>query len=644
MRHGELHTPPAAQDNFYRHVNQHWLESAEIPPSKVRHGMISQIQGKIRKTLLAIVLDRPSEWAGPLESDHLTCRSLFNSFVAPDVSRVEAQRNEIVHRIISTKSFEHLVRVMAHLEASGSLGFFWLDISASHYNPNAYAIELAQSGISLPSRQYYEDPSSAPLIEAFVQHVERVLTLSGLEEPAALAQAVLSLEASLAKSHITASESRRIEDSYEIITRTDLNTVAPSFPWGEYFTSLGLTDVEERNFVVSNLAYLEALSVNAAQTKLSTWKAWSVYHFTHSFAPYLGVEIASENHNFYSRILFGTEDRSPIQERALNFVSGAASEELGRLYVASLSSSSFQSAYDVVLEIRDTFRASFANSDLDTQTKLGALRKLDSVRIKVGAPSAPTREASLIADPENPLENAMRAARLETAHGLNKIGKQVDHLEWFLPPYSINAYYNPTGNEIVIPAGILQEPFFSESGTKLQNIAGLGVIVGHELAHAFDDQGRLFDWDGRRWEWSSRGFAERWNREKRKLVASTERLRFDDAPTLKVDGALVVGELFADVLGLRVALDAAAMHSPGDRSAHQELLARWAMTTRTLYRKGDLERLLKVDPHLPSELRCNATVQHIDNFYEAYDVTSENGLWLAPGERLMLWSKHEKQR
>ena len=145
-----------------------------------------------------------------------------------------------------------------------------------------------------------------------------------------------------------------------------------------------------------------------------------------------------------------------------------------------------------------------------------------------------------------------------------------------------------------------------------------------------------FDWDGRRWEWSSRGFAERWNREKRKLVASTERLRFVDTPTLKVDGELVVGELFADILGLRVALDAAARHSPGDRSAHQELLARWAMTTPGLYRKGDLERLIKVDPHLPSELRCNTTVQHIDAFYEAYNLTSESGLWLAPGERLMI--------
>ncbi|GIJ00313.1 putative endopeptidase [Sediminihabitans luteus] len=649
------------QDDLYRHVNGRWLATHEIPADRSIDGSFRALHDQAEEHVREIV-----EEAGALaatDPDAATgvqgkIGGLYASFM--DTERVAAlgvtplQADlALVDAATTQAELTGTLGALQRTGAGGAVGF-WVDNDAK--DPETYVVHLTQGGLGLPDEAYYREDQYAELREAYVAHLARMLALAGVvAEDAATdtAQRVMALETALAAHHWDVVRDRDADLTYNPMTLDELVASAPGFDWAAWTLALDAPADAFARVIVREPGFTTGFAALWDELPLADWKLWAAYHATSARAPYLTDELVEANFDFYGRTLSGAQEVRDRWKRGVTLVQGALGEAVGEVYVARHFPPAHKERMDeLVANLVAAYRASISTLDWMTdETKAKALAKLEKFTPKIGYPARWRDYSALVVDPEDLLGNVRRATAFEHDRELAKIGTPLDRDEWFMTPQTVNAYYNPGMNEIVFPAAILQPPFFDPEAEDAVNYGGIGSVIGHEIGHGFDDQGSKYDGDGRLEDWWTPTDRSEFEKRTSALIAQydafrPEQLADDVSPGTHVNGSLTIGENIGDLGGLSIALKAyeIALGTPlaeapvvDGLTGAQRVLLGWAQVWQSKGRDEEVLRRLATDPHSPNEFRCNGVVRNLDAFHDAYAVTPDDALYLAPEERVRIW-------
>ncbi|CAN5611560.1 zinc metalloprotease Zmp1 [soil metagenome] len=637
------------QDDLFRHVNGSWLEAAVIPDDRASDGAFHHLRDESELAVRAL-LDRLAEQDHEPGSEAQQVGDLYASFL--DEAHVESLGISPIARdlaaIDAVGSVTELTRLFGVLGRSGVPGPFGVAVFADARRSDRYAVYLAQGGLGLPDEAYYREDSFAPVREAYVAHVGRLLALSGVAEAEAVDQArrVMALETRLAGHHWDQVRDRDAEATYNLHDRAALEALAPGLDWSAWLEGLGAPSTLFDRVIVREPDYLRGLASALAEVALDDWKAWLRWHLVHDAAPLLSSAFVAENFAFYGTTLSGTTELRARWKRGVGVVEAALSEALGKLYVAEhFPADAKAQMLDLVGNLIEAYRRSISGlAWMTDETRARALQKLEKFTPKVGYPDTWRDYSKLEVRPGDLVGNLRRAASFEVDRELGRVGEPVDRDEWFMSPQTVNAYYNPLMNEIVFPAAILQPPFFDPEADPAVNYGAIGAVIGHEIGHGFDDQGSRYDGDGNLNDWWTDDDRSAFEQRTAALIAQYDALEPRQAPGHHVNGAFTVGENIGDLGGLaiahaayRIAIEGAEPPVLDGLDGHQRFFWSWAQAWRTKSRDAEVVRLLAVDPHSPPEFRCNAVVRNIDGFHQAFAVEPGDALWLDPEERVDIW-------
>jgi putative endopeptidase len=637
---------PRPQDDLYLSVNQPWLQRTEIPADKARYGEFLILAEGAEAAVRAIVEEAAAD--PEADGDRRKYGDAFASFM--DADAVEALGAEPIaaqlRTALSPQSIPELVRTVGRLEEEGSDGFFGLFVDTDPGDPDRYVAFLVQGGISLPDESYYREDSFAEVRAAYVRHVERMLTLAGVDRPAERAAEVLALETEIAAAHWDRVATRDIDKVYNLRTFAQLQELTPAIDWPAYLAAAGVPAAALAEVVVAEPSAISGLDALLTPDRLPAWRSWAVWQVVHSAAAYLSSAFVEENFAFYGRTLMGTPQLRPRWKRGVGFVEGGLGDAVGREYVRRhFPAASKRRMDELVANLIAAYRESISQLDwMSAETRARALEKLDQFTPKIGYPDKWRDYAALAIRRDDLVGNARAVGRFVRDYELGKIGRPIDRTEWFMHPQTVNAYYNPGMNEIVFPAAILQPPFFDPDADDAVNYGAIGAVIGHEIGHGFDDQGSKYDGRGALHDWWTDADRERFQHRTAKLVAQYSALEPIDAPGHPVNGELTLGENIGDLGGLTIAWRAytTSLHGEppsaiGGETAGQRFFRSWAKVWCEKRRPEEALRLLTIDPHSPSDLRCNQIARNLDAFHAAFDVHAGDGMWLDPAERVAIW-------
>lgn len=647
------------QDDLYAHVNGRWIAAHEIPADRAMDGAFRALHDQAEEQVRDIIMDAAaSAAAGTGTSDDTGVEAkigaLYASFMdeeavaAAGVTPLAADL-ALIDAATTQAELTGALGALQRTGAAAALGF-WVDNDAK--DPDRYVVYLSQSGLGLPDESYYRDEQYASILAAYLPHVARMLRLAGVAEGDAADDAaarVVALETRLAAGHWDVVKDRDADLTYNPMPLAQLAERAPGFDWRAWVLALGAPEGSLDDVVVREPSYAEAFAALWVSEPLADWQAWMAYHGVTARAPYLSPEIVEANFDFYGRTLTGAQELRDRWKRGVSLVEGALGEAVGRVYVdRHFPPAHRERMVELVGHLVEAYRESITGlAWMGEATKVKALAKLDAFTPKIGYPVKWRDYSALQVEPDDLVGNVRRANAFEQDRQLGKIGKPLDRDEWFMTPQTVNAYYNPGMNEIVFPAAILQPPFFDAEADDAVNYGGIGAVIGHEIGHGFDDQGSKYDGAGRLEDW--------WTAEDRtEFEARTSALiaQYDAfSPTQlggshKVNGALTIGENIGDLGGLSIAIKAyrLALGRPLDEApvidgltGLQRVLLGWAQVWQSKGRDEEIIRRLATDPHSPNEFRCNGVLRNVDEFYEAFDVSPEDRLYLAPEERVRIW-------
>ncbi len=642
----ELSTDIRPQDDLYRYVNGAWLDRTEIPDDKARWGSFHLIAEQAEKDVRAIVEESTDAEPG---TETRKIGDLYTSFM--DEARIaELGAAPLADRLAAVElvsSIPELLRTVGALERDGVGGVVHLYVEPDPGDPTRYVPFLVQGGLSLPDESYYRLENFQETRVAFRQHVERILGLAGVAEPAAAADRIVALETAIATHHWDNVKSRDAVATYNLLAWDALQQLAGADlrPWLE-----GIAPGHEGAFdevVVYQPSFVEGLGTLLAEERLDEWKDWLRFQIVHAAAPFLTDDFVQENFGFYGTQLTGVPVIRERWKRGVSLAEAAMGEAIGRVYVERHFPPAAKVAMDeLVANLVEAYRRSIRELEwMSADTRERALAKLDAFTPKIGYPVKWKDYSDLVVDAGDLIGNVGRSHVLEHDRQLDKVGKPIDRDEWFMTPQTVNAYYNPLMNEIVFPAAILQFPFFELDRDAAANYGGIGAVIGHEIGHGFDDQGSRFDGDGSLRDW--------WTDEDRTAFEERTKALIEQYNALvpvgldgqhTVNGALTIGENIGDLGGLGIAIRAYELSLDGAEApvidgftGIQRLLLSWAQIWQQKGRDAEVIRLLTIDPHSPNEFRCNQIVRNVDAFYDAFGVTDSDALWLAPEQRVTIW-------
>ncbi len=550
-------------------------------------------------------------------------------------------------------SIPDFIRTVGELQRGGLSGFYDVFVDNDPGNPERYLVFFEQGGISLPDESYFREEHFAPVREAFIGHVERMFVLAGFDDAHARAQRVFDLETEIAKRHWDNVASRDSEKTYnlldfdaaaELLSRAQpLSSTTSLELWASAF---GAPAKALDEVVVRQPSFLHELGELFDEARLESWKDWLRWQVVHGYAPYLSKAFVDEQFDFYGRTLTGAPELRERWKRALSLVEGALGEAVGQIYVERYFPPTAKQAMDeLVANLVEAYRQSITTLEWMTPaTRERALEKLDAFTPKIGYPKTWRDYSALEIDPSDLIANVRAASAFEFNRQLAKIGSPIDRDEWFMTPQTVNAYYNPGFNEIVFPAAILQLPFFGAERDDAANYGAIGAVIGHEIGHGFDDQGSKFDGTGRLADWWEPADREAFEERTSALIDQYNELAPSQTPEQHVNGALTIGENIGDLGGLGIAWKAYLISLNGEEpavvdglSGAERFFLSWAQAWQNKMRTEEIERRLAIDPHSPSEFRCNQIVRNINEFYEAFNVQPDDELWLEPTARVTIW-------
>ena len=651
-------TPPASplqhldasvrpQDDLFRHVNGRWLATAEIPADRSSHGSFYVLREKAEEHVRTIIEEAAAAAPEPGTVERKV-GDLYASFM--DTGRVDAlgaaPLAEVVARVDAVTTVEELLRLLGALEREGIGGAFGSYVWVDKGDPTRYLLYVSQGGLSLPDESYYREPQHAELRDALPGHVVRMLTLAGVATPERAerdAATVLALETRLAASHWDTVATRDAVRTYNLTTGAQLDELLPG--WRHWADGLSVPEAGRAEVVVGEPDALRGLAQALAQEPLDTWKTWLRWRVVTSLAAYLSEPLVQENFAFYGTLLSGTPQMRERWKRGVSLVEGVLGEAVGELYVARHYP---PAAHARMVQLVDNLIAAYRERIdglewMSPETKERAQAKLSAFTPKIGYPGRWRDYSAVHVDPADLLGNVRRATAAETDRELAKLGAPVDRDEWLMTPQTVNAYYNPSMNEIVFPAAILQPPFFDLQVDDAYNYGGIGAVIGHEIGHGFDDQGSRYDGSGLLSDWWTDEDRARFEKRTTALIEQYDAFAPVEAPDRQVNGAFTLGENIGDLGGAEVALHAYRLSLGGavapvvdGLTGDQRFFLGFGRIWQQVTRPEEVVRRLTVDPHSPAEFRANV-VRNVDAFHEAFATGAGDGLWLDPTERVRIW-------
>ena len=648
----ELSDEIRPQDDLFRHVNGSWLDRTEIPDDKARWGSFHLIAEQAEKDVRAIIEESQDAEPG---TETRKIGDLYASFM--NTARIAelgaAPLTAQLARIDEVASIPDFLRLVGAFEREGAGSLMVLYVEPDPGNPQRYVPFFVQGGLSLPDESYYRLENFADTRTAFRAHLEKMLELAGVADPAASADRIFSLETELATHHWDNVKSRDAVATYNLRTWEQVKSLAGADlqPWLE-----GLAPGYEGAFdevVVYQPSFIEGLGGLLREDRLEDWKAWLRFQVIHALAPFLSDDFVEANFAFYGTQLTGVPVNRERWKRGVGLTEAAMGEAIGKVYVDRHFPPAAKRAMDeLVANLIEAYRQSISELEWMTpETRERALAKLEAFTPKIGYPVKWRDYSSLEIDAADLVGNVRRSHIWEHDRQLAKVGGPIDRDEWYMTPQTVNAYYNPLMNEIVFPAAILQYPFFDETRDAAANYGGIGAVIGHEIGHGFDDQGSRFDGDGSLRDWWTDADRAAFEERTAVLIEQYNALVPQGlSDENRVNGALTIGENIGDLGGLGIAIkayrlslgadvDGAPIEGPeiDGFTGIQRLLLSWAQIWQQKGRDAETIRLLTIDPHSPNEFRCNQIVRNIDAFYDAFGVTESDALWLEQDKRVTIW-------
>ncbi len=634
-------------DDFFRFANGHWLDSFELPADRGDYGSFSVLADRSDERVRAIIEDL-ADMEPPQGSIEQKINDYFQSYMNT------GKLNELgidpllpsLAEVDSIADRERLIDAFGRSQLANTASPFVFFIGADRGDPDRHQLVLTVMPLSLPDRDYYlvDTEEYRRVREEFTAHVARILDFADIPDSTAQADAILALETAVAE-HLWPRAQRRNRDlTHNPMTWDEFVAAYPGFDWEAYFAAAGIGGLEDLNVnFPSTMAPVIAL-VN--ELPLEDWKGYMSYRLIADSAGVLSEEIDREAFYFYSTVLRGVPEQRERWERGVARVGsrGGLGEAVGQVYVQRhFPESAKLQMRDLIENLRAALRQSIERNDwMGPLTKEEAYRKLEAFRPKIAYPDVWEDLSAIEITRDSLFDNARNVREFRYREEIERIGQPTDREEWGMTPQTVNAYYNPSFNEIVFPAGILQPPFFDPAADPAVNYGGIGAVIGHEMGHGFDDQGSKSDWAGVQRNWWTE--EDRANFEDQATVLADQYAEFEPVPGYFVDGRFTLGENIGDVGGVSLAYRAYRMSLGGGEApvidgltGDQRFFLAWAQVWQRKYREDVLIQRLSSDPHSPSEFRVNGVVRNFDAWYEAFDVRPEDDLYLPPEDRVTIW-------
>ena len=631
-------------DDFDAFANGSYIEKLTIPADKSTFGAFN-ILGDLSQARTRAILEDSAKTAG--EQPSATAEKVgafYRAFM--DEKRIDGLGATPLRRDLEAIRAEQTRTDVARLMATAGQGFqssiFRAEPGVDDKDPNRYIFQINQGGLGLPDRDYYLDAKFAPKLALYRPFVAKMLALGGWDHPDESAAAVVAFETRIAQAHWTRVQQRDPVAEYNLVTPSSLAAQAPGFDWGVYFTAWRVNDAP--GYLIGEPSALAGEAKIFAETPISTLKAWQAFHLITNAAPYLSQPFTDARFDFYGKALSGQPQMQVRWKRASDAVGGSMGEAVGETYVARyFPPESKAKMIELVNNLKAAFRVRIRSLDwMSPATKAQALKKLDAYRIKIGYPDRFRDYAALTIKADDLYGDMERAKAFETERELRRIRRPVDKGEWGMSPQTVNAYNNGVFNEVVFPAAILQPPFFDPKADDAVNYGAIVAVIGHEMTHGFDDEGRHYDSEGRLRDWWTAEDAKKFDARADRLGKQYD--TYEPVPGVHLQGKLTMGENIADQGGLSLALDAyhASLHGKpapviGGLTGDQRVFLGWAQAFREKNREDFARQMAVVDPHSPGRFRVNGVVRNLDAWYVAFNVQPGDKLYVAPADRAKVW-------
>ena len=639
------------QDDLYSFVNGTWLKNTPIPADKSNYGAFIQLDDLSRERIRAIV-EQAAAADAPAGSDARKVGDFHKAFM--DIARIEAAGArplaEILARLEGVTTHDeiaHAFGIAGTIGVGAPIGLF---VGIDDKDSSRHLTTVVQAGTTLPDRDYYleDGEKESAARAALVEYVDRLHALLG-DPTTHPGKTVLELEKQLAEIQWPRVELRDALKTYNKFATADVAARTPALRWTMFLEAAGTPGIAEIN--VATPSYFEALAKLFEQIDVATWKTWLRFKLLDAYASYLAPPFEEAHFDFHGRKIAGIQEQLPRWKRSVEALSGkgagdfgALGDVVGKLYVKEHFTPQAKARMDeLVKNLLTAFGSSIDElSWMTPETKAKARDKLARITTKIGYPTRWRTYDGLEVKPDDLVGNILRSRRHEHDRNVAKLGQPVDREEWGMTPQTVNAYYNPSLNEIVFPAAILQPPFFSVDAPDALNYGGIGGVIGHEISHAFDDQGSRYDGAGNLVNWWT-------DADRAAFEALTKRLveqysGYEPLPGRRVKGDFTLGENIADLSGLAVAYKAYQIAKGGREpepvagwTGNQLFFVGWSRVWQRKYREAELVRRLLTDPHSPSQYRANGPVMNLDAFHDAFGVKEGDTLWKPPAERIRIW-------
>ena len=633
--------------DFFEYANGTWLKNNPIPADRSRYSAYDEVT---ERNLAALKQIAEAAAAGEIKTYN---GQLVGNFYASGMNEARIEKEGVTplrpefEKINSIKDKQQLVAVIADLHKQGVGALFGFDVEQDAKNATRYIPQLMQGGLGLPDRDYYlkTDAKTVDIRHKYVDYVAHLFVLTGdkPEEAQQHAQTVLAIETRLAKASLTKVQLRDPQASYHLMTVDGLKKVDHFTPWTAYFNEVGLTQPGQLN--VAHPQFIAEAGRMINTVSLDQWKTYLRWHLTNTYAGDLSSDFVNAHFDFYGKTLAGTKELQPRWKRVLAKIDVDAGEALGELYVAKFFSPEAKAGVlEMVNNIKEAMRESIGKLEwMSDTTKKQAYKKLDTVMVKIGYPDVWRDYSALHIDNGSYAANVARANAFEFQRVLAKLGKPIDRNEWGMTPQTVNAYYNPTMNEIVFPAGILQPPLYHVNADPAANYGNTGATIGHELTHAFDDEGSQFDAQGNLKSW--------WTaQDQKQFLARVKTIEqqfdeFNPIDQLHINGKLTAGENIADLGGMKIALQALRTSLKTKPQAaeidgltpEQRFFVANGQSFRSLIRDESLRLQLATNPHAPDKYRVIAPLANMPEFSEAFNCKGDRSPLRHGGKQVVIW-------
>jgi putative endopeptidase len=645
----------APNEDFYQYATGGWQEKNPLKDEFSRYGSFDVLRenNEVRINELFQAMTKSQSKEGTVDRKIADLYKMGLDSVRLNQEGASPLQSDLA-TLLAVEKGDSLTRILSKVMVDACAPLFGFAVEADLKESSTNAFYLGQSGLGMGNRDYYIDPTNAAMKSGYTAYLNKVFTLAGIDATTAdeYATKVVDFETKLAEISWSNVELRDTERSYNPKSLNELNALCGNINWTLFFEELEKEGAKEVDrVIVGQPSYFEKLNNLLTETPIETLRYYLVAQYISSAATYLSDDFYAASFDFFGRQMAGKKEQQPRWKRAMSVPNGVLGEAVGKMYVSKyFSEKDKERMVTLVGNLQKALSKHIASLDwMSEQTKVKAQEKLATFHVKIGYPDKWKDYSSLEIDPSlSYWENIKAASRWHTIDNLTDYGKAVDRDKWLMTPQTVNAYYNPTTNEICFPAAILQPPFYNPDADDAVNYGAIGVVIGHEMTHGFDDQGRNFDKDGNMNNWWTEEDAEAFTAKTATLVKQFDAIEVlpaqNDQPAIFANGALCLGENIADQGGLRIAYTALhdsfegkdAPQPIGDFTADQRFYLAYAQIWAQNIRDEEIARLTKIDVHSLGKWRVDATLRNLQTFYDAFNIT-EGAMFLPESERVVIW-------